>query len=362
MLLSPTSITAKPFARRLAIAVIVACAATRQSNAVTIDMVTVGNPGNAPDTRYNSAAIGSVGYVYQIGKYEVTAGQYTEFLNAVAKADPNALYNTNMANLANKGANILRTGDSPNFSYSVDPDWANRPVNIVSFWDAVRFANWLHNGQPTGPQGPGTTEDGAYHNVGNDILFGRNPGARFFIPNANEWYKAAYHDSTAGLAASYFDFPTRSNATPGKDPTEATNPGNNVNHDQNSSSGPFGAPYYRTAVGEFELSASPYGTFDQAGNVKEWNETEVPFPFGSARELRGGSFYDGFFLFSASLKASNRSYDFPTNHFDNVGFRVAGVAVPEASTFISACLAVGVCLASRRRRCRSTNNGLQRTH
>ena len=26
----------------------------------------------------------------------------------------------------------------------------------------LRFANWLHNGQPTGSQGPGTTETGAY--------------------------------------------------------------------------------------------------------------------------------------------------------------------------------------------------------
>ena len=161
----------------------------KNAHAATIDMVTIGNPGNAPDTRSVAAGIGSVDHVYRIGKYEVTAGQYTEFLNAVAQADPNFLYNTNMAILANKGCNILRTGDSPNYSYSVAADWADMPVNIVSFWDAVRFANWLHNGQPTGPQGPDTTEGGAYHNVGNDALFGRNSGARFFIPNANEWYK-----------------------------------------------------------------------------------------------------------------------------------------------------------------------------
>ncbi|KKL49256.1 hypothetical protein LCGC14_2317320, partial [marine sediment metagenome] len=29
-------------------------------------------------------------------------------------------------------------------------DWENRPVNFVSWGDAARFANWLHNGQPTG--------------------------------------------------------------------------------------------------------------------------------------------------------------------------------------------------------------------
>jgi formylglycine-generating enzyme required for sulfatase activity len=311
-------------------------------------MVTIGNPGNAPDTRYVATGIGSVDHVYRIGKYEVTAGQYTEFLNAVAQADPNFLYNSNMAILANKGANIVRTGASPNFSYSVDADWADRPVNIVSFWDAARFANWLHNGQPAGPQGPGSTEDGAYHNVGNDALFGRNPGARYFIPNANEWYKAAFHDKTAGLAASYFDFPTSNNTAPGNDATEVTSPGNNANHSDVS---PQGAPFYRTVVGEYELSASPYGTFDQAGNVYEWSETEVPFPFGSTRELRGGSFYDGFSVLtpSATLRASNQSFNAPTSHFNNVGFRVAS-SVPEPATVLLAAAATFMILTPTRER------------
>ena len=35
-------------------------------------------------------------------------------------------------------------------------------MNNVSFWNALRFSNWLHNGQPIGAQGNGTTEDGAY--------------------------------------------------------------------------------------------------------------------------------------------------------------------------------------------------------
>ena len=248
------------------------------------------SPSATPATRRIPATtrtgFGSVGHVYQIGKYEVTAGQYTEFLNAVAKADPNGLYNTAMGDpVGSLGANIQRTGSSPNYSYSVAADWANRPVNYVSFWDAARFANWLHNGQPTGPQGPGTTEDGAYHDVGNQTLFGRNAGAKFFIPTEDEWYKAAYHDKTAGLAASYFDYPTGTNAVPGNDITETTNPGNNANY--YISDYAIGSPYYRTVVGEFELSDSPYGTFDQGGNVWEWNETAVT---SSSRGLRGGSF------------------------------------------------------------------------
>ncbi len=41
------------------------------------------------------------------------------------------------------------------------------PVNVVSFYDSRRFANWLDNGQPTGAQDSTTTEDGAY-----DMSFG----------------------------------------------------------------------------------------------------------------------------------------------------------------------------------------------
>jgi formylglycine-generating enzyme len=147
----------------LLLAALISAGAVGASYAVTVDLVTVGNPGNAPDTRYNGTSVGSVGYIYRIGKYEVTAGQYTAFLNAVAKSDPHLLCNPYMGQplAVSSGCNIQRIGSPGSYVYTVAPDWANRPVNYVSFWDAVRFANWLHNGQPNGPEGPGTTEDGA---------------------------------------------------------------------------------------------------------------------------------------------------------------------------------------------------------
>jgi hypothetical protein len=61
--------------------------------------VTVGNPGNVADTRYASPGYGAVAYSYNIGKFEVTAGQYTVFLNAVAKTDTYGLYNGHMGNI-----------------------------------------------------------------------------------------------------------------------------------------------------------------------------------------------------------------------------------------------------------------------
>ena len=49
-----------------------ACLLSSPAGAVTIDMVTVGNPGNANDT--GGSGIGRVDYSYQIGKYDVTIG------------------------------------------------------------------------------------------------------------------------------------------------------------------------------------------------------------------------------------------------------------------------------------------------
>jgi hypothetical protein len=57
-------------------------------------------------------------------------------------------------------------------------------VNHVSWYDAVRFANWLHNGQPTGAQDNTTTEGGAYtlpltvaRNPRSPQSFGADPAA-----------------------------------------------------------------------------------------------------------------------------------------------------------------------------------------
>ena len=97
------------------------------AQAVTIDLVTVGNPGNEPDTRYETPGYGAVDYVYQIGQFEVTAGQYCEFLNAVAATDTYGLYNTGMYYPEGFGCNIKRTGPPGSYSYSVAADWANRP-------------------------------------------------------------------------------------------------------------------------------------------------------------------------------------------------------------------------------------------
>src|SRR4051812_40891249 len=87
------------------------------ASAITIDTVPVGNPGNANDPATGNL-YGGVSYAYNIGKYEVTVEQYSEFLNAVASTDTYALYNTNMATDLNI-AGIVRNGAAGSYTYSV---------------------------------------------------------------------------------------------------------------------------------------------------------------------------------------------------------------------------------------------------
>ena len=194
---------------------------------IVIETVTVGNLGNDGELSGEGAGgsgpdriCGAVDYVYNIGKYEVTAAQYTEFLNAVAATDTYGLYNTNMWSSSYE-CKIERTGSSGSYTYSVAPDWADRPVNYVSWGDAARFANWLHNGQPTGAQDLTTTEDGSYYLNGatsNAALLAvdREPDATWVIPSEDEWYKAAYHKND-GVTGNYWNYPTSTSTVPSND-------------------------------------------------------------------------------------------------------------------------------------------------
>ncbi|MGA0327403.1 MAG: PEP-CTERM sorting domain-containing protein, partial [Limisphaerales bacterium] len=59
-----------------------------QAAIITLDTVTVGDAGNADD----SNSLGGVDYSFNMGCFEVSNGQYTEFLNAVAATDTHGLY------------------------------------------------------------------------------------------------------------------------------------------------------------------------------------------------------------------------------------------------------------------------------
>ncbi len=314
---------------------------TTTSRAVTIDYVPVGDPGNINDT--HGDGYGGVADPYLIGKYEVTNAQYIEFLSAVATVgDPNGLYNTDMAGTYG-GIDRTGLGTAGNpWVYSAkggDGNWLNRPVNHVSWYDTLRFSNWLHNGQLTGAQDASTTENGAYEmSLGDGVV--RKPGARVFLPTDDEWYKAAYYDDAGSV---YYDYPTGTDTDPSNVLSNpASDPGNNANFYGVAFT--IGSPYYSTEVGDFENSASPYGTFDQGGNVREWTETADIL----SRMLRGGD-WNSLFI---DLHVSLPTYSSPTNEGDYTGFRVASSeAIPEpGSITLLVCGLVAGLIWWRRRR------------
>jgi formylglycine-generating enzyme required for sulfatase activity len=326
--------------------------------AITIETVPVVNAGNANDPVDGDQStggiqnFGSVDYAYNIGKYEVTVGQYTAFLNAVAATDTYDLYNPEMATNLNI-AGINRDGAPGSFTYAVIGS-PNRPVTYVSWGDAARFANWLHNGQPTGPQDVATTEDGSYtlHGAISNASLGavwRKPGALWFIPRENEWYKAAYHQPAAqgGDADDYWNYAMRTNSVPYSDQPPGATPDNtrvgNVYKDDDIANGydnglaATGAPYssnqnYLTDVGSYTSSPSFYGTFDQGGNVMEMNET-LTGP--DVRGWRGGSWYDSVGVAQATSRYDQR----PTVEVFQLGFRVGTIAIPEPSSAVIALVA-----------------------
>lgn len=287
---------------------------TALATPIAIDTVPVGNLGNSADT----TGRGAVSYGYNIGTTEVTNAQYAAFLNAKAASDLLALYSTSMAG---GFGGITRSGSSGNYTYSTIGGRENKPVNYVSWYDAVRFANWLHNGQ-----GTGDTETGAYTlgpvfpdgtPVSEDPIV-RNPNATWVIPTADEWYKAAYHKND-GNTANYFEYPTSSDTAP---TAEVPAGGSNS---ANYEPAPF-VNFGITDSGAYTASDSPYGTFDQGGNVWEWTESLV---IGHERGFRGGSFSSN--ASAHNLSASYPGGDaFPTYDSSGVGFRV--VTVPEPSS------------------------------
>jgi formylglycine-generating enzyme required for sulfatase activity len=324
------------------VALLSSLAVSAHAASVTYQLVPVGNPNNANDTI--GAGYGGVAYEYQIGKYDVTIGQYTDFLNAVAATDTYGLYNANMGTNLNV-AGISRSGSSGSYNYSVINNGGvsgNRPITYVSWWDSARFSNWMANGQPTGAQNSTTTENGAYNLNGATSgtaparnVTNPNTGATpmYVIPTENEWYKAAYYSPVLNSGSGgYYTYATQSDAAPGNVIGSAANQANYKNgvYSVTQSASYSASQNYLTDVGAFTSSASFYGTLDQSGNVYQWND--LTGAAGSLRGARGGSWVN---IDAFPLSSSVSLTPDPSEEWDFYGFRLASpVAVPEPSTWV----------------------------
>jgi len=249
---------------------------------IDIDFVTIGNAGNAGDTRaeanpYNCGAVSSS---YRIGKYEVTAAQWQTI---------------------NTAAGI---GDSGYWS-------GNQPVAEISWYDAAQFCNYLTSGNKY---------SGAYKFdiSGNFLSIDRvssisTYGTTYVIPTEDEWYKAAYFKPNGSGYSLYAN-------------GLSTIPTADKGWRWLYSDG------YTWNVGSGTMEQN--GTFDMMGNVIEWNEALI----GSDRGVRGGSFGCS----NDSPLASSFRYSVAPwwGGSWTVGFRVA--SVPEPASAVLLLLGAGV--------------------
>jgi hypothetical protein len=283
------------------------------ANQFQMDFVTIGNPGNAADTRGSPNSAGRVDYVYNIGKYEVSRDMIT-------KANAGGSLGITLQDMIDNGGNGV-----------------NRPATGVSWNEAARFVNWLNTSQgyqaaynfATSGANDNITLWGAGQYSGSNQF--RHKDAIYFLPSMDEWYKAAY----GGPGGTWYNYATRSDWAPTA-----------------VASGTSGAVYRQPwEQGPADITnaggLSPYGTMAQGGNVWEWNESAFDGSNDSpseSRELRGGSWYSDL---GSNLGASSRFSLDPPVEAINSGFRVA--SVPEPSSGLLVLLGLSAVLRRRRK-------------
>ena len=271
-------------------------------NAFTIDFVTIGEPGNAADTTGDPNPAGAVSYTYRIGKYEIPE-------HAIRRAN-------------------AATEDTANpLGITLDERGPDKPATRVSWFEAARFVNYLNEDQGASPaykfDAGGEFQLWELGDAGYDPANPfRNSLARYFLPSADEWYKAAFYDPESDT---WFDYPNGMDTPPlpvasGADANTAV---------WNQTTGP--------ADVMLAGGSSPFGTVGQGGNVYEWQEgpksgvlDQIPNP--EVRAFRGGADHrasSAFGLSSLSVGDNPASLS-----FGQIGFRVA--SVPEPTSFVMA--------------------------
>jgi len=281
------------------------------ANSFTIDFVSIGNPSNSTDT----TGYGSVGYSYNIGKYEISVPQ----INGAR-------------------ANGLQGVRADSQNWNTTPDG---PAYGLDWLQAAAFVNWL--GTSSGYQaaykmnyigGTGGSAYGRTYSIGTwqpgDAGYDpnnpfRNSLAVYAIASENEWYKAAYYDPNKNSGAGgYWKYATGSDSVP----TPVT-----------SGTSPDTAVYGYTFDGQLNKAASvsqaggasPYGTVGQGGNVGEMLETAFTganTDVEAARVTRGGAMTS-----SVSEQASDFRWNIGVDNPDGyavTGFRIISL-IPEPS-------------------------------
>jgi formylglycine-generating enzyme required for sulfatase activity len=226
---------------------------------------------------------------YYIGRYEVTFGQWIEFLDDLPaderrRRSPSAVSTQSSLTLTELGPARWRLTLTPTTrTYTAETgqrlryegrtrraeqDWTKFPVAAVSYEDALAFTAWL-----------GRT--------------GRVPGAR--LCDEYEWERAA-------RGADARTFPSGNALAP-----------DDANIDVTYGREPLA--FGPDQVGSHPASRSPIGADDMAGNVWEWTRSVET---ADAPVARGGGWYNS----DVSARSANREHGEPTQRHVLMGVRV----------------------------------------
>jgi len=159
--------------------------------------------------------LGSVKYEYQISKYPVTVAEYVDFLNNVA----NRQYILAVMNLypfdhKYSAINKSFSQSTPSIDsggstliFSAKPNMENKPITLISHINAQRYVNWLSSDMSNLNQ-LSINNNIKILDQGPVYTISKNTNTRlnknyYFLPNVDEWFKAAYYNGYYKLYTNY---------------------------------------------------------------------------------------------------------------------------------------------------------------
>lgn len=159
-----------------------------------VETVVVGDIGNLNDTD-PSVDVGAVNYEFSIGKYAITRSIVNQ-------------YNTDL------GGPVVDLQDMVGSNYGANANDDGYPATGLSWCECARIVNWLNVREEFSPAykfiTSGKNDLNVQWDAADALVIGsedfdlyRNKQAKYFLPDKNEWFKAAYYNGTTGLYTDY---------------------------------------------------------------------------------------------------------------------------------------------------------------
>lgn len=311
---------------------------------------------------------GAVSYDYRISRTEVTTGQWLEFFNTFAPRPMPANVRSALGGINNLyngpswwGAAAI--ADNPlnqTVTYALRTDVPNAgmiPVSGISWRTAAMYCNWLNNNKSSDWSALlsgaydastwGVNADGSFTDA---ITHSAN--AQFWIPNFDEWTKAAFYDQNrfGPGQGGWWNHVNASDALPmpGFPGTTGTTTSTGI-----PDNAPFNAALLDIPLAAYREGMSPWGLFDTSGGAVEMVEDPTTthwsrLTMGAAPGTLGDPSTSQLYLDIATRPFFAGSVTFTGQGDPLVGLRIAGVIPIPGSSCILLAFTGGMCVRPRR--------------